>query len=79
MDLGLKDKVALVTGAGSQIGYGKGTALTLAGEGCNVAVVDINLEGAQQTGRSCTGSKTTGQCLKRHRQRPPRSRRWEEG
>ncbi len=26
MDLGLKDKVALVTGAGSQSGFGKGTS-----------------------------------------------------
>jgi NAD(P)-dependent dehydrogenase (short-subunit alcohol dehydrogenase family) len=33
MDLGLKGKVALVTGAGSQIGYGKGIALTPAREG----------------------------------------------
>jgi NAD(P)-dependent dehydrogenase (short-subunit alcohol dehydrogenase family) len=49
MDLGLKGKVALVTGAGSQIGFGKGIALTLAKEGCNVVVADIDLEGAKQT------------------------------
>ena len=30
MDLGLKGKVALITGAGSQIGYGKGAAMVLA-------------------------------------------------
>ena len=30
MDLGLLDKVALVTGAGSQLGFGKATAVTLA-------------------------------------------------
>jgi NAD(P)-dependent dehydrogenase (short-subunit alcohol dehydrogenase family) len=30
MDLKLKGKVALVTGTGSQIGYGKAIALTLA-------------------------------------------------
>ena len=33
MDLGLKGKVALVTGAGSQIGFGKAIALLLAKEG----------------------------------------------
>ena len=49
MDLGLKDKVALVTGAGSQKGYGKGIALTLAKEGCHLIVADIDLAGAQKT------------------------------
>ncbi len=49
MDLRLKGKVALVTGAGSRIGYGREIALTLAHEGCAVAVADINLEWAQQT------------------------------
>jgi NAD(P)-dependent dehydrogenase (short-subunit alcohol dehydrogenase family) len=42
MDLGLKGKVALVTGAGSQIGFGKAIALLLAKEGCEaIAVTDI--------------------------------------
>jgi 3-oxoacyl-[acyl-carrier protein] reductase len=49
MDLGFKGKVALVTGAGSQIGFGKTISLTLAKEGCNIAVNDINLEDAQKT------------------------------
>jgi 3-oxoacyl-[acyl-carrier protein] reductase len=49
MDLGLKGKVALVTGAGSQIGFGKVIALTLAQEGCDVIVADINLKEAKQT------------------------------
>jgi 3-oxoacyl-[acyl-carrier protein] reductase len=50
MDLGFKGKVALVTGAGSQIGFGKETALLLAKEGCDaVAVTDINLEDAEKT------------------------------
>jgi NAD(P)-dependent dehydrogenase (short-subunit alcohol dehydrogenase family) len=49
MDLGLKDKVALVTGAGSQIGYGRGIALTLAREGCDIIAADINLEGTKKT------------------------------
>jgi NAD(P)-dependent dehydrogenase (short-subunit alcohol dehydrogenase family) len=49
MDLKLKDKVALVTGAGSQIGYGKAICLTLAEEGCHIIAADIILEGAKQT------------------------------
>lgn len=49
MDLGLNGKVALVTGAGSQIGFGKAVAVTLAQEGCDIIVSDINLEGAKQT------------------------------
>ncbi len=49
MDLGLQDKVALVTGAGSQIGFGKAIALTLAREGCDVIVNDIDLDGAEKT------------------------------
>ena len=49
MDLGLKGKVALVTGVGSQVGFGKGIVLTLAKEGCDIVAVDIDLEGAEQT------------------------------
>ena len=50
MDLGLKGKVALVTGAGSQIGFGKQIALLFAREGCDaVAVTDINLDDAKLT------------------------------
>jgi NAD(P)-dependent dehydrogenase (short-subunit alcohol dehydrogenase family) len=50
MDLGLKGKVALVTGAGSQIGFGKEIALLLAKEGCTaVPVTDILLEDVKKT------------------------------
>ena len=49
MELGLKGKVALVTGAGSQIGFGKAIALSLAKEGCDIIVNDINLDEAKKT------------------------------
>jgi 3-oxoacyl-[acyl-carrier protein] reductase len=49
MDLGLQNKVALVTGAGSQIGFGKAAALTLAREGCDIVVIDKDRAGVEQT------------------------------
>jgi 3-oxoacyl-[acyl-carrier protein] reductase len=51
MDLKLKDKVALVTGAGSQIGYGKAICMTLAEEGCHIIAADIDFEGAKKTAK----------------------------
>jgi 2-hydroxycyclohexanecarboxyl-CoA dehydrogenase len=44
---GLHDRVALVTGAAS--GIGRAVALRLGEEGCRVAAVDLNLEGARVT------------------------------
>ena len=50
MDLGFAGKTALVTGAGSQVGFGREIALLLAGEGiAAVAVSDIDLEGTELT------------------------------
>lgn len=46
MDLGLTDKIAVVTGGDS--GIGKATAARLAHEGANVAVIDKDLESVQQ-------------------------------
>ena len=59
MDLGLKDKVALVTGAGSQTGFGKGIALALAREGCDVIILDKDGAGAEKTAAAveATGRK----------------------
>jgi 2-hydroxycyclohexanecarboxyl-CoA dehydrogenase len=52
MDLGLKGKAALITGTGSQIGYGRGIAMTLGGEGCNIISADKDLDGARKTAES---------------------------
>jgi NAD(P)-dependent dehydrogenase (short-subunit alcohol dehydrogenase family) len=49
MDLGLTGKVALITGAGSQIGFGHATAVTMAKEGVDIIVNDINLPEAEKT------------------------------
>ena len=64
MDLGLKGKVALVTGAGSQIGFGKQIALLLAKEGCDAVAVtdiidDVNLtaEDVKKTGKKSLAVK----------------------
>jgi sorbitol-6-phosphate 2-dehydrogenase len=43
----LEDRAALVTGAGQ--GIGKGIALRLAEEGCNVAILDLNEAAAAET------------------------------
>jgi NAD(P)-dependent dehydrogenase (short-subunit alcohol dehydrogenase family) len=61
MDLGFKGKVALVTGAGSQIGFGKEIAMLLAMEGCDaIAVTDIVLEDVKKTAEAIkkTGKKS---------------------
>ena len=49
MDLMLKGKVALVTGAGSQVGFGKAICLFLAKEGSDIVASDIDFTGVQQT------------------------------
>jgi len=43
----LEGRTAIVTGAGS--GIGRGIALRLAEEGCDVGVIDINVRGAEAT------------------------------
>ena len=53
MDLGLRDKVAIVTGAGS--GIGRAVALSLAGEGVRLVATDLNGETAETTATEVTG------------------------
>lgn len=51
-DMGLKDKVAIVTGAGSRadgIGNGRAAAILLAREGVKVALIDATTENAEAT------------------------------
>ena len=50
MDLGIRDKVALVTGGARSLG--RADAEVLAGEGCRVAILDLNREGAEETARA---------------------------
>ena len=47
MDLGIKGRVALVTGGARSLG--KADCLALAAEGCKVIVLDLNAEGATAT------------------------------
>jgi len=49
----LKDKVAIVTGAGS--GFGEGIARRFAAEGAKVVVNDINVEGGTRVARELGG------------------------
>jgi 2-hydroxycyclohexanecarboxyl-CoA dehydrogenase len=51
---GLDGRVAIVTGAAS--GIGRAVALRLGDEGCRVAAVDLNLEGARATAAELGGS-----------------------
>lgn len=49
MDLGIAGKVALVTGGARSLG--RADATVLAGEGCRVAVVDLNADGAEEAAK----------------------------
>jgi NAD(P)-dependent dehydrogenase (short-subunit alcohol dehydrogenase family) len=49
VDLGIRGKVALVTGGARSLG--KADAVLLAAEGCRVAIVDMNAEGAEETAK----------------------------
>src|SRR5574337_1156638 len=60
MDLGIRGKVALITGGARNLG--RADALVLAQEGCAVAVLDLNGEGALETAKEVgdKGGKARG-------------------
>jgi 3-oxoacyl-[acyl-carrier protein] reductase len=58
MDLGIKGKVALVSGGARSLG--KQDCLTLAAEGCKIIVLDLNGEGAEDTAKEITAAGGTG-------------------
>jgi NAD(P)-dependent dehydrogenase (short-subunit alcohol dehydrogenase family) len=64
----LKDKVAIVVGAGqspgSGIGNGRATALTFAREGAKVLCVDHNLASAEETAKMIVDAKGTAAACK---------------
>jgi len=53
VDLGIKGRVALVTGGARSLG--KADCLALAGEGCKIIVLDLNAEGATATAAEIAG------------------------
>ena len=50
MDLGIRGRVALVTGGARSLGQADATVL--AAEGCRVAICDLNAEGAEETAKT---------------------------
>src|SRR5207244_168573 len=54
VDLGIRGRVALVTGGARSLGQADATVL--AGEGCRVAILDLNAEGAEETAKAIEAS-----------------------
>ncbi|MEM9206933.1 MAG: SDR family NAD(P)-dependent oxidoreductase [Pseudomonadota bacterium] len=51
----LKNRIAIITGAGSDRGIGRATAELFAENGAKVVVLDIDIEGARRTAKALTG------------------------
>ena len=60
MDLGIAGKVALVTGAARSLG--RADAQALAAEGCRVAILDLNAEGAAEAAQEIGGGARAYAC-----------------
>ncbi len=60
MDLGIAGKVALVTGAARSLG--RTDAQALAAEGCRVAILDLNAEGAAEAAQEIGGGARAYAC-----------------
>ncbi|HEY7365387.1 MAG TPA: 3-oxoacyl-ACP reductase FabG [Methylomirabilota bacterium] len=54
MDLGIRDRVAIVTGGARSLG--RADVEALAAEGCRVAVLDLNAEGAEEAAKGVTAA-----------------------
>ncbi|HSF05844.1 MAG TPA: 3-oxoacyl-ACP reductase FabG [Methylomirabilota bacterium] len=54
MDLGIRDRVAMVTGGARSLG--RADVEALAAEGCRVAVLDLNAEGAEEAANGVTAA-----------------------
>ena len=61
MDLGLRDKVAIITG--SARGLGATTARRLAEEGAKVIITDINADQAQATAAALKADGLAAHCI----------------
>ena len=73
MDLGIKGKVALVSGGARSLG--KQDCLTLAAEGCKIVILDLNAEGAEATAKEITDARRDGPRLRGGHHRPAHARR----
>ena len=62
MDLGLQGKTVIVTGGGSNIG--RGISLAYAGEGCNVAIVEIDEEQGKKVARAAGAAGARAICVR---------------
>ncbi len=54
MELGIRDRVAIVTGGARSLG--RADVEVLAAEGCRVAVLDLNAEGAEEAAKEVTAA-----------------------
>ncbi|MGH2393499.1 MAG: SDR family NAD(P)-dependent oxidoreductase, partial [Candidatus Limnocylindria bacterium] len=54
MELGIRDRVAIVTGGARSLG--RADVAVLAAEGCRVAVLDLNAEGAGEAAKEVTAA-----------------------
>ena len=64
MDLGLKGKVAIVTGTGRKGALGETIALELAREGASIACVDVVIEGAEAIAKEVSDLGVRSMALK---------------
>ena len=71
----MQDKIALVTGSGSPIGFGRAIATTLADEGCDVVCADLDLAWAEETAAMVESPRPAGAGGQGGRHRPGLGRR----